>query len=177
MKNKLEYLGVYSFEGDNRFNITNRNIKKKESQVLTLWTLENLPWYWCTDNIQEFSADGGSWVYSEWKQRQPPAAEVRKILFVEKRRERLHGGMQLDPETSGPIGQVGNWVFIAFFYCPRVEMSLRYKQVSWEGEVSPWPIITFGTSCSLFFNSNSMGLSFFPSNFKKVLWLTCLSPG
>jgi hypothetical protein len=51
--------------------------------------------------------------------------------------------------TAGPrnlwsCGQVGNWVFIAFSYFPRAEMSLRCKQsVSWEGELSPWPIITF----------------------------------
>jgi hypothetical protein len=32
------------------------------------------------------------------------------------------------PETGGPVGEVGNWVFIAFFYCLRVEMSLRGKQ-------------------------------------------------
>jgi hypothetical protein len=38
-----------------------------------------------------------------------------KILFVEKRRERLHGDMEGDPETRGPMGQVGNWVFIAHF--------------------------------------------------------------
>jgi hypothetical protein len=43
------------------------------------------------------------------------------------------------------VDQIGNWVFIAFFYCPRAEMSLGCKQtfVSWEEEVSPWPIITF----------------------------------
>jgi hypothetical protein len=50
-----------------------------------------------------------------------------KFLFVEKRGERLHGGMQGDLETSGPMGQVGNWAFITFLYCPRVEMSLRCK--------------------------------------------------
>jgi hypothetical protein len=32
-----------------------------------------------------------------------PASEVRKILFVEKRKERLHGGMQQDPEISSPV--------------------------------------------------------------------------
>jgi hypothetical protein len=42
------------------------------------------------------------------------------------------------------MGQVGNCVFIAFLYCLRVEVSLRGKtEVSWEEEVSPWPIITF----------------------------------
>jgi hypothetical protein len=45
--------------------------------------------------------------------------------------------------TGGPVGQVGNWVFIAFFYCPRVEMSQVQTDFSWEGEVSSWPIITF----------------------------------
>jgi hypothetical protein len=46
-----------------------------------------------------------------------------KILFVEKRRERLHGCMQGDPEMGGSMRQVG--------------------KVPWEGEISPWPIITF----------------------------------
>jgi hypothetical protein len=65
---------------------------------------------------QEFSGVQSSWVHSENESTGGlQAAEVRKILFVEKRREKLHGGMQWDPETSGPVGQVGNWVFIAFF--------------------------------------------------------------
>jgi hypothetical protein len=70
------------------------------------------------------------------------------ILFVE-RREKLHGGMQGDPESGGPVGHVGNWVFIAFLYCLRAEMSLRYKQKfpgkekCLLGQLSP-----FGTSCS-----------------------------
>jgi hypothetical protein len=29
------------------------------------------------------------------------------------------------PETSDPMGQVGDWVFIAFLYCLRAEMSLK----------------------------------------------------
>jgi hypothetical protein len=33
------------------------------------------------------------------------AAKVRKVLFAEKRKER-----QQDPETGGPLGQVGNQV-------------------------------------------------------------------
>jgi hypothetical protein len=41
--------------------------------------------------------------------------QQRKILFVEKRSERLHGGMHQDLENGGPMSQVGNWVFIAFF--------------------------------------------------------------
>jgi hypothetical protein len=50
--------------------------------------------------------------------------------------------MQWDPETGSPMGQVGNWVFIAFLYYLRAEMSLMQTEISWEG-VSPWPIITF----------------------------------
>jgi hypothetical protein len=81
------------------------------------------------------------------------AAEVRKILLVKKKRESLHRGMKQDPETSGPMGQVRNWVLIGFFFfffCPRVEVSLRSKQKfpgkekSLFGQLSP-----FGTSCSL----------------------------
>jgi hypothetical protein len=44
------------------------------------------------------------------------AAEVRKILLVKKKRESLHRGMKQDPETSGPMGQVRNWVLIGFFF-------------------------------------------------------------
>jgi hypothetical protein len=37
------------------------------------------------------------------------AAEVGKILFVEKR-ENLHGNMQGNPETCDPVSRVGDWV-------------------------------------------------------------------
>jgi hypothetical protein len=67
--------------------------------------------------------------------------------------------MQQDPETGGPVGQVGNWVFIAFFYCLRAEMSLRCKQ-TFPGkekclveQFSP-----FGTSCSLPFITTTFPL-------------------
>jgi hypothetical protein len=43
-------------------------------------------------------------------QRQTPEAKVRKVLFAEKRKERLHGVMKRDLETSGPLSQVGNQV-------------------------------------------------------------------
>jgi hypothetical protein len=36
----------------------------------------------------------------------------------------MHG----DPETGDPVGQGGDWVFIAFLHCLKVEMSLRYRQ-------------------------------------------------
>jgi hypothetical protein len=41
-------------------------------------------------------------------QRWTPAAKVRKVLFADKRKERPHGVMHRDPETGGPLGQVGN---------------------------------------------------------------------
>jgi hypothetical protein len=68
----------------------------------------------------------------------------QKDLFVEKRRERLHGGMQGDQETGGPRGQVGHWVFVTFFILPEGRnVSQVQTDISWEREVSPWPIITF----------------------------------
>jgi hypothetical protein len=52
--------------------------------------------------------------------------------------------MQGDPESGGPMGRVGDWVFIAFLLCLGTEMSLGDRdvsqvqiEVSWEGEVSP----------------------------------------
>lgn len=53
--------------------------------------------------------------------RQAQVAKVRKMLFIEKRKERLHGGMQWDLESGGPLGQVGNRV-LYFFYSPRAEI-------------------------------------------------------
>jgi hypothetical protein len=51
----------------------------------------------------------GSWACSEneWKHRQTPTAEVRKLLFVEKRKT-AYRGMQGDPET----GEVILWVTV-----------------------------------------------------------------
>jgi hypothetical protein len=43
-------------------------------------------------------------------QRQTQAAKVRKVLFAEKRKERLHEVMQQDPETSGLLSQVENQI-------------------------------------------------------------------
>jgi hypothetical protein len=83
-----------------------------------------------------FSCWGFLGLLWEWKQRCTPTAEVRKILFVEKRRERLHASMQWDPETSGPMGQVGNWVFIAFFVLPKGgDVTQVQTALSQEGEV------------------------------------------
>jgi hypothetical protein len=38
-----------------------------------------------------------------------PTAEVRKILFVEKRKT-AYWRMQREPKTSDPVGQGGEWV-------------------------------------------------------------------
>jgi hypothetical protein len=56
--------------------------------------------------------------------------------------------MQQDQKTGGPVGQVGNWVLIAFFfYCPRVEMSLRCKQMFPGKKCLLNQLSPFGTSC------------------------------
>jgi hypothetical protein len=76
------------------------------------------------------------------------------ICREEKKRKKLHGGVQGDPETSGPMGQVGNWVFIALvLYCPRAEMSLRRKQTfPREEKCLLGQFSLFGISCSLSFS-------------------------
>jgi hypothetical protein len=52
---------------------------------------------------------------------------------VEKRRESLHGGMQRDPEISGSMGQVGIWVFRAFFLLLEDrDVSQVQADVSWK---------------------------------------------
>jgi hypothetical protein len=64
-------------------------------------------------------------------------------------RKTAYWGMQGDPETGDPVGQVGDWVFIAFLHCLRTEMSLRCRQ-RFAGK--EWCLLdhlsTFGTSCS-----------------------------
>jgi hypothetical protein len=53
--------------------------------------------------------------------------------------------MQRDLETGGPLGQVGNWVLQLFlFLLPKGRgVSLVQTDISWEGEASPWLIVTF----------------------------------
>jgi hypothetical protein len=52
--------------------------------------------------------------------------------------------MQWELETGDPMGRVGNWVFIAFFVLAKGGDVFQVQtDVSWEGEVSPWPLITF----------------------------------
>jgi hypothetical protein len=47
-------------------------------------------------------------VLLDGNQRWTQGARVKR--FYLQRRERLHGVMQQDLETCGPLGQVGNWV-------------------------------------------------------------------
>jgi hypothetical protein len=68
-------------------------------------------------------------VHSQIESRGGLQQQKSENLFVEKRRERLNEIMQWDPETSGSMDQIGSWVFVAIFYCLRVEMSLRCKQI------------------------------------------------
>jgi hypothetical protein len=44
------------------------------------------------------------------KQRWTPAAKVRKVLFIEKKKEKTARGHAIVLETGGPLGQVGSWV-------------------------------------------------------------------
>jgi hypothetical protein len=62
--------------------------------------------------------------------RQTPIAEVRKILFVEKRRERLHiGECRRTRKPVIPVGGRGWWGvgFIAFLHCLMAKMPFRCK--------------------------------------------------
>jgi hypothetical protein len=49
-----------------------------------------------------------------------------------------------DAETSNFVGQVGNSVLQSFFVLPKGgDVSQLQTDIFWEGELSPWPIITF----------------------------------
>jgi hypothetical protein len=50
----------------------------------------------------------GSWVHSEIES--IGGLQRLEILFVEKRGEKLHAGMQGHLETCDPMGQVAGWV-------------------------------------------------------------------
>jgi hypothetical protein len=42
----------------------------------------------------------------------------KDFICREEKRKTAYYGMQGDPETGGPLGQVGDWIFIAFFALP-----------------------------------------------------------
>jgi hypothetical protein len=65
------------------------------------WLASNLVIYRGARVVRVFS------LLLDRNQRQTLSAKVR-VLFVEKRKEKLHGVMQWDSETGGPLSQVGN---------------------------------------------------------------------
>jgi Flp pilus assembly protein TadB len=75
--------------------------------------------------MQKFSGVEGSWSALGLKAEVESSSRVQKdfICREEKRRERLHGGMQWDQETSGSTSQVANFVcvyvfvFVCLFFC------------------------------------------------------------
>jgi hypothetical protein len=98
---------------------------------------------WCTDDTRRnFRNSGFLILLWEWKHRQTPTAEVGKILFVEKRRERLNSG-----ECRGNQKLVVLWVrvgigFYSFFFCVLPEGGDAFQMqtgISWGGEVSLGP--------------------------------------
>jgi hypothetical protein len=57
--------------------------------------------------------------------------------------------MQGDPETSDPVGQGGEWGFIAYLHCLMAEMLFRCKQAFPREEKCLLDHLPpFGTSCS-----------------------------
>jgi hypothetical protein len=64
---------------------------------------------WCTDDMnRNFRCSGFLSPLWEWKHRWTAATEVTTLLFVEKRRERLHGGKCRG--TRKPMVPVVPWV-------------------------------------------------------------------
>jgi hypothetical protein len=86
------------------------------------------------------------------KEQADSSSRVGKILFVIKKRERLHSG-----EFSGTRKLVVHGLglglgFIDFLHCLRAEMSLRCRQRFTERESCLLDHLTlFGTSCTLSF--------------------------
>jgi hypothetical protein len=97
---------------------------------------------WYTDNMQEFSGVGVLGPLWDWQQRWIWAAEVRKISFVEKKRERLHGDMRQDGNqwSCGSGWELG---FYSLFLLPEGNQTFPEKQKCLPDYLSP-----FGTSCS-----------------------------
>jgi hypothetical protein len=79
----------------------------------------------------------------------------REFSFRKEKRKTTFWGMQGDPETGDPVGQGGEWGFIAFFVLPGGrDVSQVQTEVSWEGVVKCLldHLSPFGTSCSLSFS-------------------------
>jgi hypothetical protein len=52
----------------------------------------------------------------------------REFSWRKEKRKTAYWRMQGDPETGDPVGQGGEWGFIAYLHCLRVEMPFRCKQ-------------------------------------------------
>jgi hypothetical protein len=62
----------------------------------------------------------------------------KDFICREEKRKAAWWGMQGHPETGGPVGQVGDWAFIALFISPEGrDVSQVQIEVSCEGEMSP----------------------------------------
>jgi hypothetical protein len=57
----------------------------------------------CQDEMLEFLGSEGPCSMLRWKSKANSAVKVRKCLFTEKKKERLHMVMQWDLETGGPL--------------------------------------------------------------------------
>jgi hypothetical protein len=81
----------------------------------------------------------------------------KDFICREEKRKTACWRMQGDLETSDPMGQGGEWGFIAFLHCLMAEMPFRCKWAFPKEErclldhLSP-----FGTSCSLSFSPSYM---------------------
>jgi hypothetical protein len=102
------------------------------------------------------------------KHRQTLTAEVGKILFIEnlvgeKRRERLHIGECRGTRTGDPMGQGGEWDFIAYLHCLMAEMPFRCKRAFIREEKCLFDDLSpFGTSCSPTFSPSNIKLNMNP---------------
>jgi hypothetical protein len=71
----------------------------------------------------------------------------RKDFICKEEKRKTPWGHAGGLKSCGPVGQGGNWVFIAFFYCPRVEMSIRCKQkIPWKEKCLLGQLTPLGTS-------------------------------
>jgi hypothetical protein len=62
----------------------------------------------------------------------------KDFICREEKRKPAYWRMQGYPETNDPMGQGGEWGFIAFFPLPGGrDVSQVQTEVSWDGEVSP----------------------------------------
>jgi hypothetical protein len=77
----------------------------------------------------------------------------RKFSWRKEKRKTAYWRMQGDPEAGDPVGQCGEWGFIAYLHCLMVEMPFRCKWVFPREEKCLLDHLPpFGTSLSPSFN-------------------------